>query len=37
MEPPLTRKECAMAVLHHNFKRKQQAQFTDRKALYDLD
>lgn len=37
MELPLTEKECAMAVLHHNLRRKQQSPYADRRSLYLSD
>jgi hypothetical protein len=37
MEPPLSRQDCAQAVLHHNLQRRQQAHYADKNALFDLD
>jgi hypothetical protein len=37
MELPLTEKECAMAVLHHNLRRKQLSPYADRRSLFLSD
>jgi hypothetical protein len=38
MEMPLSERDCAMAVLHHNLRRKQQSPYADRRSLlYSTD